>query len=907
MAVLTYSPTVGAPLSFSKRWLTGLVALLVCGGSAVSAPPEASTADPRAAADITRFYQDEKTIPPYQQAIANLSGNDPAKREAAGHYLRALCARLFADETEGRAPSRRLPYWGGGSENAARELRAKIAESLGKDASGDDALDAAAWLLDEDPGADNERAGFQIVQRTRTPRADALLVHLLARPHPAVEVLLGTIPEAARRGLPVEADLRRLSTWYRPNVREAARKAAAELGIGSLPDFHPAEAFTPWLNEQLHRFAAMVPEDIPGDAQWVRVSFSDPSPGSRPTEFSGWLTETADHRQTIVDYFCHQSVFDDHDPKSPVMEIAGSSDPHKLARLEITPRAFADDARDFAQIRNTKEEHGSDQASKVLSSRGGLTGQFQPRFISLPEALVAAWAYQRNEKEVAAAILFPRLDAAADDRWLEWAVRDVLGHVCHQPMLEFFSRRDYGSALRLARHLSQPIFDGYEYQPRARELAAQLARRQDDFKTFVLPLPTDWDRLKADLDRTAQIRYLAERLRLLNCIQMSQPGGVDYADDQSQGPMDLSAASPPASKVVNPYNELRGMDLTPEELPALIPFLADDDFMPTFSYWRDFHPARTLHRVNWAVAEVVNDAVRRDLVDVSAFGSLDESSRKEAIAKLLDWCQQNHGKTPDTLTTDALVSARDWQEFERAIGRAVQHRVVAAAPIIAGRIKDFGTGNQEEIAQGCFALNAPEFLSIARAWANDGHQPEGMRFWSALGLVQGGGDADRRAGVGVLQPILAKDTKLERYALALDTLLASGDETARQLACGALRKPDVLVAGDNGAMAVKLFLAGRPEALAALLRWLDDASARPDGDFRRGDGTVADGVAQWAGKWRLDKYTYSLEAPAEERRREQESLKDWFKAQFGLVKAGKKTDLFIPPPYGPGRWRIDAP
>ena len=50
------------------------------------------------------------------------------------------------------------------------------------------------------------------------------------------------------------------------------------------------------------------------------------------------------------------------------------------------------------------------------------------------------------------------------------------------------------------------------------------------------------------------------------------------------------------------------MKLTVRDLPILIPYLEDTDYLPTFSYWRDFHPSRNLFRVDQEfVAEIIDD------------------------------------------------------------------------------------------------------------------------------------------------------------------------------------------------------------------------------------------------------------------------------------------------------------
>ena len=54
---------------------------------------------------------------------------------------------------------------------------------------------------------------------------------------------------------------------------------------------------------------------------------------------------------------------------------------------------------------------------------------------------MAAWAFGRGDKKTAAAVLFSRLDDLPDQRWAREIVRDLLGHLYRQEMLERFSRR----------------------------------------------------------------------------------------------------------------------------------------------------------------------------------------------------------------------------------------------------------------------------------------------------------------------------------------------------------------------------------------------------------------------------------------------------------------------------------
>src|SRR5262249_30871788 len=156
---------------------------------------------------------------------------------------------------------------------------------------------------------------------------------------------------------------------------------------------------------------------------------------------------------------------------------------------------------------------------------------------------------------------------------------------------------------------------------------------------------------------------------------------------QSSAPLD--GGDKKGKEVINPYRELGEMKLTVADLPALVPYLADENYLLAFSYWRDFHPNRTLHQVNWAVAELVNDAAARDLADLNTFSGLDEEGRKKHLEKILTWCKANAGKTRDDLLLDAARTAEGWREFAGAAGELVAARKAEVLPVLLARAKDF--------------------------------------------------------------------------------------------------------------------------------------------------------------------------------------------------------------------------
>lgn len=603
-------------------------------GDANTLAPQVAGPEGRLAFDeLGTYYRDQTTFPIVEFAFDQLKSPKASDRSSAGRYLLALFKQSLADESNGRDVWQATPAWGRGGTSLARKVRRQVAERFGEKASASEAMDAACWLIEEDQSAENAAQGASVLVRIHSPMSVGAFERILRRPHLNEQVSVSILTAVGDRKL-VELSpvVKQLSVHYRKAVRQAARKAASALEITVLPDYVPAKAFTPWLDEQFRSISGMITTRLPRDATWVRVSVTHlplrENGNLYVEDFGGWLLSTEKDEFQFLDHF-------------------GTFRRARKNQTQITVSALKEEAARLVMMRKQDVDDGT---SKALSRRGGLTAQFEPRFISLRETLVAAWCLERGDRSSAAAILFPRIDEAADDRWLGWATRDALGHSYHQEMLDEFSKsRDYDRAIALADHLSKPLFADYPYQDRAKKMASQLRRRQTDFVTLKLPGPQEWKELQGQLGREEQVRYLASRMRLLHCVQWGQPDGVSYRDPQTANAVDKFAIptepDDSAERVINPYVELLEMKLEIRELLPLVPYLAVDDFMLTYSYWRDFHPARTLHQANWAIASVFNDVAGREVVDLKAFSSANQADTKKYLATITKWCNDNAGKS----------------------------------------------------------------------------------------------------------------------------------------------------------------------------------------------------------------------------------------------------------------------
>ena len=106
-------------------WISGASTGAIGVGPEVAGPE-----GQRAFDDLATLYVDGKPVAGLDQALKDLAGNAQGRREVAGRYLLALLKQSLADESNGRAKWKSLPFWGGGAESASREFRKQLADKI---------------------------------------------------------------------------------------------------------------------------------------------------------------------------------------------------------------------------------------------------------------------------------------------------------------------------------------------------------------------------------------------------------------------------------------------------------------------------------------------------------------------------------------------------------------------------------------------------------------------------------------------------------------------------------------------------------------------------------------------------------------------------------------------------------
>lgn len=876
--------------------------LLMAGPARGQAPAEAkpnSAAAERAARELAAWAptwsEPSKGFPPFASSIDDLAGADIGRRAEAADYLTSLLAGLLAREL--RDGDGRVRWWDQVNTSPAGDLRKLIAQRLAEKTAGDEALAPAVWLLEHDLASAPQRFALQVVAQTKTPKADALLEKLLATVHPHAGVLEGAIEEATRRKLPIGPALRVLAQSYRSRIREAARAAARELGLGELAEYRPSEAFTPRITTLFDQTEEMLAEKIPPDARWVRVTTHPPA--DHPRRVSGFLLEEKPEYSLVLDWEGDRLLVTAGHPDDPPIprERYGTW----LADSSTEPATMADE---WEFIKALREKEPAEAAIEW-----GMTGTFETPFITAREMLMALWSYHRGDKELAASLLFPRLDQTEDDRWMPQGVRDTFGTSLHLAMVEEFYNRNYLSTLRYARRLAAPVFAGYEYHGRAQELAADLPTRMDDFATFTLPSPAEWTRIKAGLGRPGRIRYLAERLRLLNCVQHGQPGSVDYGDPQFATVEEREQweedSRSPVPRVINPFNELLRLAITPGEAPLLFPWLEERRYLPSYGFWRSFTSGRDMDRVCDLAALVFNHVVQQPWIAPREFELLDEPGRQALFGRLQTWARENSRLTATDYLLKTLRSDEEFLNLSFMAMDAVRWKAPAALPLIARHIAaSHWLWDGTQAARVCLELPSPELRQVARGWIRQ--KERDPRWFGARALLRCGSTAEQRQAVRVLAP-RARDDPFE-FGQIFDDLLASRETSARALALEILTDPKTLAERSN--MVTALLLKGHEEALQFLLRALADSSPGQagslsgkdeQGDFRWTPTTRADKAGDLIEYWRHGPNGYGRltvdvrEAMRAEQRR-------WLLAQWALIKAGKPSAIPAPGPFDQSVW-----
>jgi|GEM_PF-2871832 len=892
---------------------------------AMSAPspaptPVVSGPEGQRAFDVLgKYYRSASAeTPDYESILKDLNSTDPKKASQAGRYILALFKQSLADESNGRAAWLQTPVFGAGMVNAGSRFRAGLAKPFGELAEGDDALDAALCLIDHDSNPDNEEAGAQVLARVHSSKADAAIERLIAEVHPNQMVLVTAISEAGKCHLAGAKDhIVALEQSYRTAVRKAAVEAAALLGETKPAAYDPLKAFTPRVIHALEAAAKRVATPVPPHAEWMDGIEQPRWSSGQPFPISGWLLHRDANGTTILDSFGRVRTLGEKDAQFTPGDLGRTAQHYANVRATV--------AGDYRRYEAIEQQLGLPSKREDQTAIRKLIDQQQPLseemhrllkemttylqymgplggpFLNLPEINAAAWCWQRGDRARAAQVIFPCYDASRDDRWIDWKARDDQAAVYQDEMLDKFTEdRDYPAALALARHLCEPEFDGYYYQPRARELVSQLEARREDFKSLALPSPQEWTALQTKLSRQEQIRYLASRLRLLHCVQLMAPGDVSYDDPQYRDAWKPWPRPKDDPKVINPYVELKRLNLDTTDLLVLAPYAEDKDYLLTYSYWRYFKPERTLHRVGWVIGDLVNYVAGKTLISQT----MDElrfknGSPANIVGDIEAWAKAHPHFSHSNLIAETLKTSTDWNTLLESTRAAAAAKDTELLGIIANRLADIPAQKapdfqEEEIGLLLYRSGIP-LTQDAQQWIAS--PSDATRFWGALALVR---DSRSKDALAMLPSLL--DEHFGLYNPAAPVLLArNAPAGAAEIACRIFKAENFqnlrMACMMNSDLLKRYFLAGRKECLDFLVAQTDNYELDPRVIQQPGHPSyLSDPIVEGVSEWRSRGNRYSEAAQKGEKAAHafRDELKQWLIAQFALVRENKKCAIAPP-------------
>jgi hypothetical protein len=696
------------------RSFFGVTAFLIMAGHlacAADPPPDARKA-------LNDFYKDrlkqpflrlpdepdvKPAPPPWELPLKQLACDKLEERRAAAKYLCELLGRALEDETSGKAQWRNTPYWGGGAEVPARDLRKAIAQELAKAKLYEEVLPVLKWYLDnekEDRYLDSVAVALGKVDGAA---ADALRTEIATRPHPNAIVAADAIRQiiASKKTLPADK-LVALCNHHRAAIREAARKLNMQQGGKDPGIFDEVKALrTEPVAKLMERVLKLMPELPAPKAKFVTVTvryLDDKKTEHEKDEEQGWLVKQ--EKDVVEIYTPHGRVLSFHDKqKKKITERKRSEDGRRVTYTDVdVVTEVTVTATDTAElVKQVAESRKKGNAGQELSERGLLTGQFRVSGTSLFEAILGGWLYRAGKDEEAAKIILGALDSVYRDDDLAFVVRVGMGELVGQKMLvAFVGERDYPAAIKFAKHINE-LYPDTLFHMYAKELAVQLPRRLDDFSKLKLPTPAAWTELKKKLTRDQQIDYLCERMRLLNCFQMGQPGGYNPEAKQYGEPCGLSEDAAwgrgmGKTEVINPLVELRGyygwvgedeqvrkgLELTLKDVPILSKYLRENYYMLIVSFWRDFHPDRSLSSTRRQFASTINSLAHRDICNIGEWHDFTPQEIDTQIERINKWATENAHKTPVQLQREvldeAIAAGKGWSSVSGMVEWLLGHK-----------------------------------------------------------------------------------------------------------------------------------------------------------------------------------------------------------------------------------------
>jgi hypothetical protein len=257
---------------------------------------------------------------------------------------------------------------------------------------------------------------------------------------------------------------------------------------------------------------------------------------------------------------------------------------------------------------------------------------------------------------------------------------------------------------------------------------------------------------------------------LLSATQFAEPGYISR---------DASFGGGGRTEVINPLVVLCGMhSWTIKDVPQLSKYLRDDWYIPTVTFWRNFHPSRKLHHTRPLFAHMINQLAGRDLCEIDRWRKLHAAQIDKEIARIARWARENSERTRLELEwmglEDMIAKGATWREVEDRVQGLLKQKQPRAFEVMKRFLQDKRTDDWEN--QRILELYK-EQIDRASAVKDLEHANEAVRICAAV--VTMGSDKSPRARK-ILGDALEKRGLEWWTQSAVEALLAEGSPEARR-------------------------------------------------------------------------------------------------------------------------------
>ncbi len=214
--------------------------------------------------------------PDWRGAIERLSSKVSAQRSKASDFLVDLLKQAYDDEFSDRARWYPSPFASHPEPTCpAREIRERIVETLAEQGRTPAAVPVLRWFLKEEHVWYFQSKAARALCGLRGPKADALLLELVAASPENGDVTMVVLNAVRERGLKVSpAILALLCQHHRKHIRDKARHINDQLGHPKPSPFDPVQAvrgasIQQWMDKLGEELNVAIEPETP----YVEVSF----------------------------------------------------------------------------------------------------------------------------------------------------------------------------------------------------------------------------------------------------------------------------------------------------------------------------------------------------------------------------------------------------------------------------------------------------------------------------------------------------------------------------------------------------------------------------------------------------------------------------------------------------------